>query len=66
MQRRSAQLIPNFVVQLLVSGLVLCTSLLAWAAPEAKLLRIDPRTSIESGHPDHHDSRRGLAKQAHQ
>jgi FHA domain len=26
-------------------------SSLAWGAPEAKLLRIDPRTSLESGHP---------------
>jgi hypothetical protein len=48
---RSASLLPRFLIQLLVASLVLCTSLRGRAAPEAKLLRIDPRTSLESGHP---------------
>jgi hypothetical protein len=30
---------------------VTLASTVAWGAPEAKLLRIDPRTSLESGHP---------------
>jgi FHA domain-containing protein len=51
MQFRSPCPLPSCVVQLLVATLVLCTSLGALAAPEAKLLRIDPRTSLESGHP---------------
>jgi FHA domain-containing protein len=48
---RSASLLPRLVLELLITGLILCTSLLGRAAPEAKLLRIDPRTSLESGHP---------------
>src|SRR5262245_32049225 len=30
---------------------ILLASLPAFAAPEAKLLRVDPRASLESGHP---------------
>jgi FHA domain-containing protein len=37
--------------QWLTLSLVLCVTLPAFAAPEAKLLRIDPRTSLESGNP---------------
>ncbi len=51
MSFHSALLLKKTVAQLLGLGLVLCTSLSAWAAPEAKILRIDPRTSLESGNP---------------
>src|SRR3954468_22220340 len=41
----------RWLTQLLATSLVLFTSFGAWGAPEAKILRIDPLTSLESGHP---------------
>jgi hypothetical protein len=43
--------LPRTWFQLSWLLLVAFASSPAWGAPEAKLLRIDPRTSLESGHP---------------
>jgi hypothetical protein len=40
-----------FAARLRILALILLAALPAAAAPEAKLLRIDPRASLESGHP---------------
>jgi FHA domain len=39
------------LARLSVVSLILLASVRVWAAPEAKLLRVDPRASLESGHP---------------
>lgn len=51
MDHRPYRLFLNVVLSLAAAVLSLCASSPAAAAPEAKLLRVDPRASLESGHP---------------
>src|SRR5687768_18593703 len=49
LHRTRAPMLTSFRVSWLFALLLVARA--AWAAPEAKLLRIDPRASLESGHP---------------
>jgi hypothetical protein len=49
LHRTRAPILTSFRVSWLIALLLVAGA--AWAAPEAKLLRIDPRASLESGHP---------------
>jgi hypothetical protein len=51
MRSSNKHFVALWAARLWTVSIILLASLQLWAAPEAKLLRVDPRASLDSGHP---------------